>query len=500
MKVFRNFNNTFSKLPPRTNWLFWLLIAFLCKATLFYYKTNVESRIIPNHYFPQTIGYEGGDTYSYIEPVEHLIANGTYDGPIFQDYRMPGYGAIYYFLRLFLSITPALNALVILQLIASSISVYVFGLIAFTLLKKESAFYLGFLLYAISIFVSITDVTLLSESFSASSLLFSVYFLLQSKRSFLNTLLAGLFLTWGIFLRPVLAPILIIGFLYLLIKDRRDLFQLKKYQWKTALTFLIPFLLIDGIWIARNYQKYDRLVPLTKSQYYPGVEESYWAGLIPFMNAFGGSLVFWEPGSELSFFLPTPEYVEKKVEAKIPDYAYTSQFNLDSLLIIKSKIVTVDSLSVENEKRKALINEINASLITYAQSIKAEKPFLYYFSSRIHLLKKFFVQSGTYNLYHQQSSQLSTFKYLIKVFYSLLYAIVIISGFIGILILLIKGLKNTDYLLISLIGLYIALIFPFFLMLCEYRYFVPGYPFFCLASVYLIAYSKELFQNKTTHA
>lgn len=481
----------YTNLPKPDKWKIWLFIALLVKTSFFLFKVFGESKFLNTTYL-NTFASDGGDSTSYIEPIENLITFGNY----LDDYRMPGYGWLYFLLRLFLPISSSLNVLVILQLVLSVLSVYILAQISLLLFKKQSYFYFTFLLYGISTFVSLYDHVLLTESFCTSSLIFSFYFLLKSENSKSNSLLTGLFITWCIFLRPVLAPLLILFSLYVLCKNRKATLNLLAYNWKMFFIFILPFLIIDGLWTARNFHKYNRIYPLTKSVYYPETEESYFGSLIRFMNAYGGSIVWWEPGSDITFFRPAPGYIKKKIEVKPPQYIYTSKFNFDSLVVVKNLIDELNNPLTENRSKSIITANVKRMLDSYSTSIKDEKPYLYYIFSRFRVMKSFFVHSGTYNLFQKCSFELNKFELFIKIFYSLLYVWVALLGFFGCFLLFVSGIKNIDYLLLSTVGLYIALVFPFLLKMDESRYFVPGYPFFVLAGVFASISVFSFFKNK----
>ena len=463
-----------AKFPSPSNWKFWVVLALLIKAGIFTFKI-LEPGPQELHY-PGTFASFAGDSPSYIDPIEHLLANGSYA----DDYRMPGYGWIYYLIRLLFSQAAALNVLVLLQLVLSAVSVYALALIAYCVFRHLSYFYLSFFIYLISTYASLFDFKLLTESFCTSSIIFSTYFLLTGSEKKSKLFFSGLFLTWAIFLKPVLAPVLIIFSSYLFLKNKID----KRYfaGWGKVFIFVIPFIILDGIWIIRNYKNYSKILPLTKTVYYPSLEESYMSSLFRFMNAFGGSIVYWEPGNDITFFYPASQAM--KTETTLPATIYTSKFNLDSLRIIKNEIQEVENEQLPAEKREILNQKIKYQLDSYTASIKEEHPFLYHVSSRFRVAKKFFIHSGTYNLFNKASFELSSMEFLVKLFYSVLYLFVILFGFTGNLFMLIKEFKKTDYCLLVITGLYFALVFPFALKLDEYRYFVIAYPFFVLASTY----------------
>lgn len=474
-----------SKLPDRKNWLFWIALALFFKTFFFVYKVCLEPDRFANTHYDKSFAAEAPDTYSYFGPIETLLKTGQYYDSQFGDIRMPGYGWLYWLLRLFLPFNSAANALVIIQLALSAISVYALAEISFIVFRRKRYFYATFGLYAISTFVSIYDHALLTESLCASSFILSIYFLIKSKESASCLLLSGLFLTWCIFMKPVIAPILLLFVLYLLLKNAQTGHGVFNFNWKRFLIFLIPFILIDGAWVFRNYEHYKRIIPLTKSVYYSASERSVLIHLYKFMQSYGGSIAIWEPGSDILFFIERTDF-KTPVKVVPPQYIYTSKFNYDSLVVIKNLIKDIqtgnESDAIKNEKEQY----VSARLDDYAQSIKKEKPFVYNVRSRINLFKTYFVHSGTHNLFYKGSFELNKIELLIKVFYSFLYVIVIIGGFLGIFYLLFTNFRNAHYLVLSLSGLYFAFVFPFLLRMDQIRYFVPAYPIFLLFTVYLL--------------
>ena len=196
--------------PTPSNWKLWFVLALLVKTAVFIFKIKEPG---PNFTdFPESFALAGGDARSYIDPIENLLANGSY----FNDYRMPGYGWLHYLLRLMLPLGNALNAMAIIQLLLSSLSVYVLALIARRLFKSDTYFYVCFFLYAISTYVSLYDYQILTESLCASSLIFSVYLLITAETN-ARLFFSGVLLTWSIFLRPIVAPVLLLFGVYALI-------------------------------------------------------------------------------------------------------------------------------------------------------------------------------------------------------------------------------------------------------------------------------------------
>lgn len=487
-----NLKGFLQKLPVSSNWKFWLILSLLIKSGIFLYKISEPS--FESESYDGTFASSGGDTKSYIDPIENLLAQGSY----YDDYRMPGYGWIYYLLRLVFSQSHALNALVLIQLFLSALSVYVLALLSYRVFKQPIYFYLSFFLYVISTYVSLYDYRLLTESFCTSAVLFSIYFLVTAGDKKGKLLLSGAFLTWAVFLRPVVAPVFLIFVIYVLLNGRKEKRGLQNYRWKFLLILIAPFLVIDGMWIIRNYRKYSEISPLTRTVYYPDTENTYLGPLFHFMNAFGGSIVYWNPGSDITFFIPPSDYIKTKVTVTLPSTIYTSKFNYDSLLVVRKEIQEIRNNDTSPERKRLLNQTVKLQLDSYTESIKKEKPFLYYVSSRLKVLKVFFIHSGTYNLFNKASFELNKLEFAVKLFYSAFYLFVVLFGFGGIIWMLKNGFKEMNYLLLIVTGLYFVLVFPFIFKLDEYRYFVIGYPFFIIASVYTLVNGYQLIYKKNT--
>ncbi|HSY76981.1 MAG TPA: hypothetical protein VK890_09005, partial [Bacteroidia bacterium] len=411
---------------------------------------------------------------------------------------------LYFPFALFLSKATAYTIIIVLQFIAASLSVYCLAIIAYTVFKSKAMFYLTFYLFALSTYTSLFDSTLLTESFTCSFLIFAVFFLLKAftneSKTYINLVFSGVFLTEVFFLRPVFAPLFLIFSVVLFVFFYRN--KSGKIMLK-LITFLLPFLLIDGAWTVRNYSKHDKFIPAT-SFYYPRIANSYDLPLYTLVSSWGGANQYWEPDAEIRWFgvsdgLP-PELHNRSVS--LPNYIYTSKFNYDSLLVLRKQL----SIYISNEsnpnadsvKMESLLATIRAKCFLYANSIKTEKPFLYYVKAPIMRTKHFLIHSGTYNLFVTLTSQLNTVQYSIKILYSLFYLLIIGFGAIGILLLFKQSVLFTPAAVLTGIIAYTIVIHPVILGVCEKRYFVPAYPFMLICTVYAINWLRNKVKAKKT--
>lgn len=466
-----------SRLPKQENGLFWVLLAFLIRFCFFAFKVSTESDTTVH--YPGTFASEAGDTISYFEPIDNLLRFGRY----FDDHRMPGYGWVYLVLRLFLPATLSLNGIACLQLALASISVYVLAKLAAKAFGNGLHFYGVFLAFAFSTYTALWDHVLLAESFCTSALIFSLYLLIDAKNSKWRLLLSGLLLTWSVFLRPVTAPLLGLYALHVLFKNLESRARLLALNWKAAVVFLVPFLLLDGLWTVRNFRAHKGFYPLMTTIAYKGERESYLGALTRFVQAFGGSTVWWAPGAEMTYFIPLPAHIKApNTTGTLPQFIYTSQFNQESLMEVRSLVGVLLDKGTSRQRRQLIESEVVQRLDSYTASIKEEKPLLFHFLSRLRITKSFFVHSGTYNLFNRPCSELNVPELAVKIFYSLFYVIVVLSGLVGSALLLFE--RDIDCALLSLSTLFLALVHPLIFKMDEFRYLAPGYPFLLLAAVF----------------
>jgi hypothetical protein len=267
----------------------------------------------------------------------------------------------------------------------------------------------------------------------------------------------------------------------------------QKLSFLKMLVFLLPFLFCDGAWVLRNYLKYYRVIPGSQYLLYPRLTDTYYQPIFKLVRSWGGSDQVWEPDAEIRWFGINdglrPELHNRKVS--LPDYIYTSKFNYDSLLVLKKQLAVYissepDSVAANSPQIKLLLATIRGKCFLYANSIKTEKPFLYYGLAPIMRTKAFLIHSGTPNLFLTPTSQLNPLSYCIKIFYSILYLLVIGLGIIGMLLLFRESIKFSLVALITGIVFYTILIHPVILGACEKRYFVPTYPFMLICATYAI--------------
>jgi hypothetical protein len=466
-------------LKDSDNFTYWIIFALAFRIILFIlYLLKRQYGEVPGF-----IGIVSGDFYYYITSIENYISKGSY----YPDFRMPGYGIVYYFLRFLADQDNALNIIIILQYFLSAISVYCLAVTARNIFNNKKLFYICFYLYLINTFAAKYDSYSQPDSFTCSATIFTFYFfekfIRESKYRYI--IFAGILMCWVVFLRPVYLPlyaVLLIILMYYFLKKKILFVNLIKY----VVLLMLPFLIFESMWIYRNYKKYNEIIILQKSMYYDDTKNTFLIYLVNFIQSWGGDFIKWNPKAEITWFGfhgKNDTIVQAEENTKLPAYIYTSKFNADSLIKIKQYICIYQDKRTDSVKREKINQHLSTELKLYSKSIREEKPFLYYFKAPVILFKNFLFHPSKY---HKDKINVSFIRNLKSFYNSFLYLFVINTGLAGIVFLLITNFSFDIRFTITGITLYSLIIFPIILRLIEYRYLVPAYPFLTVCSAYLL--------------
>lgn len=441
------------------------IITLLVKSIILFHAFGGLGHIANNS---NVIGLFGGDTPGYLNPIDNLLENGTYE----PDGRMPGYGIVYLVFRLAFDRTIACNLLLLLQLILTALSVVALVKTADRLFHNRLFNNILYILLTLSTYNAIWDRYLLTDSFCTSAIVFLCYYIVlyTQQRNVKFLVIAGLLMTWIIFLRPVYAPlaILILGFIILINRRSGKLTQ-------SLLCFALPIMIAESSWIARNYIKYNQVIPFTVMD---KVVSKRTKEMWKFVAAYGGNMVYWHPNTEMRWFYQQNADVP-------PPTIETSLFKKQDLLLLRDALLRYDSLRINDQDQATkLIDSINGTVALYTQAIKKEHHFLYHIQSRIILLKKFLVHSGAYDLYYTPYDQLPQNKKITFSIFSFWHWFTITLGLAGLILVFLKHNKNQLLLLICVLLTYCVFIHPF-LRLAEWRYLTPCLPLLTFFASYI---------------
>lgn len=473
-----------------------ILLAFFVKlgVCIYLFHSKVHPLAITHYY-----AFNCGDTFSYFDSIDHLIEKGTYK-PF---YRMPGIGAPYYLLRLFFSKYTAINLFTLFQIAYDSVACYLLARIALLLTNNKVFFGIVYVLSIINTYNAIYDISLLSESLCTSSLIVSLYFFyraVEDKDGYKFVLLCGLFTAWTIFCRSIFLPVLILYILlFLYYTGLKDKWKLTKL----VAVFIFPMVVLDTAWIIAGYQHTGKIYPLQHSSANLSADkteayefEGWRIGIINYVQAFGGDLVWWNPDAEIRWFIQKHR-MKGKVK-KLPPYAYTKYITGDSLLLLRKNIAIIQDSSFSPSVRDSVEKCTIQLAERYTNQFKNEKPFHYQILSRLIILKKFIFHQPTYNLYYQDFGELSIMNKVIKISCFLLYYIYVF-GFLLSFFLIFLDKRIKLFIPVVMMALYGLLIYPF-LRFCEYRYIAPVVPLMLLMSAYSIVSVYERIKAYSTRS
>lgn len=450
----------------------WIGLAFLIKIPIFIFFAVQFNQHWPQDRIINNIFIESGDTYGYYDPLENLAQGKGYTTIC----RMPGLAPIYFCLRLLFNQIWAKSFIILLQFIISTISIYVLARISKMLFKTELAFRITFFLYAFSTFVSIWDHFGYADSFATSFLIFSVYLLLKFKETgkMIQLLLAGIFIAWSVFHRPVhgyLVPLLSLLYLF----DHRIL----KQSVKKIFVFSFPLAFFLFVWTFKNFRDTKTIVVLQGPMHtcFPGISEDLLA-INKIIIAWGGDIQPWAKSSAGQWFFECKS-IAKPIELLEKD-DLPSNFTLDSLHNIKSAYTKIHSDSIPFEEKKILTSYVIRSANLFEESYKKEKPFRYYVLNKLRLMKLLVFRERLDNLPFPKLTDMSVYHKIIKGGYFILLLFINFFGLIGCFLVLHKKI-HLAWLPITFI-LLLGVVFGY----AEQRYLVPVYPFLLIFTAYLL--------------
>jgi hypothetical protein len=451
-----------------SNYKLWIAIAIITKGVFFW------TQIIFNYPANQPLlGIFVHDSHEYYDSMNSFYETGVYT----PDVRMPGLGIIFLLLRFLFERNTVLDIILVLQWLTSSVCIYVLARTVSKMIKKDTVFFFVFFLLIATHYIFLWDVLLLTESFCISFFIFSLYFLQRFLETPSKKLIfwAGFFLTWCVFLRPIF--LLFYGvisiFLFIrFVREKRKFREILIY----GILFLGLFTVLDGIWTVRNMQVKDRFLFLNDIDSYSELSSNDpMPAIYFFLEAWGGDLEDERHWFEADFNI---DYHNR--DTILPDFIYTSKFNKDSLRFVKGQIQIW-----KKNRSDSMVNVINTTLQRYTNSIRTEKPFLFYVVAGFINYKKM-IWTGYCNrdLINSDFGKLPFTTKLYRLSRAILFYLIFFIGAIYSLFYLFSRNKNPLMKTLIVIAHVNLLYIAFFFRTAEFRYVLPSTVIFmCLTAI-----------------
>jgi hypothetical protein len=197
----------------------------------------------------------------------------------------------------------------------------------------------------------------------------------------------------------------------------------------------------------------------------------------------GEDITHWVNGSLGQWFM------NEENSFDLNSLSYTSTFNIDSLINLKKYY----HLSRNDEILKLKI--INYSAI-YVASLKSEKPFNYYVTGKLKLLRSFlFPKQYSIPLPFPQKSEMNLIELTVKALSFIFLYFITVLGIVGIVVSCFIG--SMQMKLLSLFPLSLLFTLCVLIGYIELRYYAPVYIFMLLFSTFVIhTFWKRIYTRK----
>lgn len=425
----------------------------------------------------------GNDTQSYFEPIENTIDNKTYSlNEKVSLFRMPGLLPVYGPLYLFFPKSVARQLFVLLQIIGDALLACLVFILLFKTIGASPFFsFLGWGLYIVSTFVSSYNHYGLPETFATLTLTCFLIFLIRffTDYKLKSALLSGYFLCWFTFLKPIgIVFYIVIGFIFLILLLKREQAYTKKNLFIAGLIFILPFLIFDGIWTIRNYSIRHKVIPLS-SVLDNSDARTY---LKKFFKTTGLSFQSFSGRDHMTWFSPRSDKPNDEAffnSDPFPKWMYTSEYNFDSLKVLRSmywQVFNNDSVVSNKQSEINFKNKID----DYIGAFKKEKAFHYYITVKAIAFRDFLFVKTTYNL---PFSGNTTLQKTSRGAYFLFYYLVILSFILFSVLVLLRRFREGKAVILILTICWSFIFAHILLGTIENRYLVPVYPMMLILSV-----------------
>ena len=475
------------------NWRFWLPISFL--VSLFYFYLFLDLRGLKENWYlidGDDVMTMQGDSPQYIGAVEEYIENGDYlflgvekwgiysrnanFEKIRAAFRTPGFMLTYYPIRFFTDRDTACKVFLVIQTIVFSFAIYAFGVIVYLLFSSNRIAVLTLLGCFLYPNLYEYNIMLYSESLGLSSMILSLYFILNNKKeSYSKVFIAGSLFLLAFYMRSFLVVPLIGVSIFLFSRSFKKNNSVKKGL-QISIAFLLPLIIIHSFWVGRNYLKLKVVIPIASTFEFLNQAHPSFVSIRRFAIIDGQTAEYWGR-------TPTSWFINSKT-SNISQSGFSERILSDTMqveLILKARSIYHDSrnksysivkaLRLEKESNEALIKAI----ALYENDHFWQSKYLYRFTT----FKNLLVNQVKYRLY-------SSLKYPFNVIFSakasLMSYLTFFVGVFGGLFLISRILKDAKWMIVFISPFFIVFLF-WFEGISEVRELFLCIPFFILGGI-----------------
>ncbi len=426
-------------------------------------------------YFGRSNIFIDGDTFMWQKSIENLIEIGTYtltpeEGRFS---RMPGYS---FFIGLFYLLFDknwdiACEVIGWIQTLSDVYCIYLVFLISKKLFKNIKIALISSILYSTYPFIIVWCPVVYSEQLSVLLILLGILNYLKGQKSTKSLICSGFLISIAALTRPQIIPLGLILCLGTLIN-----YNLKiKVRLQKAFIFGLTFILIFGIWPARNYILHNEIVITKKNEGFANWQED----VISFMQYTYAVKTDWDP--QYSSII-------KNKKTTYPEISY--QNKKDSILLEETIDLCKNCGSGFSFKKgywkKSFYapncNKIIENNFNYLREKQIENnPLNFYLWVPLQNLKKAIFKTQLYNT--------KSFSRKIASLLFYLRSLLIVIGIIGLILIFKKGVHK--FSIISMLffsSIYLVLCFGTkpFMRNIEIRYFLPADILLLIPAAYTI--------------
>lgn len=452
-----------------------LLVLAIKIPVLYYYFFQVQcsnpDRVLA------FLALSSGDTFSYIEPVQNLILHGEYfierSGIQYYSVRPPYWSLLYLVFALLIGESGAYTAAVVLAIFLDALATLAISAVVYDITKRKSHFYFSLFVFSLAVHASHLSLYILPDSMSISLCSIAIFLAYKSNASRVVYMIAASFLlAISVGLRPYtlfILPAVIAG----LILIQHEAFCVKKAS-SIVLLMTLPFIVVLGPWVARNFVIYGTFSPyehkLVEAYYGENFSESPVFAKRKFLNSLGESDIFWDYKSAASFFESDISEFKRNSRYVFPAWLTESAVSIESLNRARNSYL--QSMAVDDAQLRSQTREMFESMTLL---VKERHPFRYYLLNRLATIKYMVAHSGSYFLPVKSTSPCYVnLQIYWKVFESIIYYLSVIS----LPIVCIFLFRKNSWLWLPLASLPLSIIFIAAILFQsgEQRYFSYAFP------------------------